>query len=120
MADVIESKSDMIKGLTDSSIFPIGAQKSEATFDYLSTAQKSDVWFIADRWYLRHTSEGLVPLLALKVEAVEKIAPLIKTLGLEYRLLSNLTQGVPQTKGRIQLHFDYTSSIRAKAKYMTR
>jgi hypothetical protein len=115
-----ESKADMIKGLTESALFPIDAKKSEATFDHLSTAQKSSVWFIADRWHLKHTFEGLVPLLALKIEAVEKITPLIKTLGLEYRLLSHLTQGVPRTDGRINMHVEYTTSIRTKAKYITR
>jgi hypothetical protein len=116
----VETRKGMIASLIESPIFPIHAGKSEATFDYLSTADSANVWFIADRWHLRRTFEGLVPLLALKVEIVAKIAPLIKILGWECRLLSRLTQGVPQTGGRIQLDFEYTKLMCAKARYIAR
>jgi len=115
-----DTMKDMIATLTESPIFPVRAGKSEATFDYLSTAQSTDKWFIADREHLSQTFEGLVPLLALKAETIGKIAPLIATLGWEHRLLSRHVQGVPETGGRIQLTFEYTKSICAKARYIAR
>ncbi|CZR62635.1 uncharacterized protein PAC_12532 [Phialocephala subalpina] len=57
---------------------------------------------------------------ALKAETIGKIGPLIATLGWEHRLLSQHVQGVPETGGRIQLTFEYTKSICAKARYIAR
>jgi hypothetical protein len=111
---------DMVTTLTDSAIFPIRAGRSQATFDYLSTGQATDQWFIADREHLAQTFEGLVPLLALKVEKIGKIASLVKTLGWENRMLSGLAEGIPETAGRIQLKFDYTNSIVSKARFIAR
>jgi len=111
---------DMIATLMECPIFPVAAGKSQATFDYLSTSRPTDAWFIADREHLRHSFLGLVPLLALKAETIGKIAPLVKILGWENRLLSTITHGIPQTAGRIQLTFEYTKLICAKARYISR
>lgn len=108
------------KALLDAEIFPISKRKSMATFDYLSNGNQSELWFIADRWHLKENFEGLVPLLALKVEAIEKVSALISALGLEYRLLSKLTHGVPEASGNIRFDAQYTNSIWTKARYMSR
>jgi len=106
--------------LTQSRIFPIETKKTGFAFDLLSTARESDMWFIADRWHLRQSFEGLVPLLALDVGFVEKIHTLIQTLRLEGRLLSNVSHGIPKTVGACKLHTQYTISLRAKSRLIAR
>lgn len=110
----------MLSHLAKSAIFPIYEGKSQGAFDYLSSANPNDMWFIADRWHLRHSFEKLVPLLALKPEVIDKIAVLVKTLGLEDRCLSRLALGTPKMSGSAYVLPEYTHWLRKKARYITR
>jgi len=101
-------------------IFPIETKQSKSTFDRLGTAENSDLWFIADRVHLRSSFEGLVPLLALRDGVVERIYPLIRRLGLDYRMLSKIALGVPRTEGESRLHEKITALLRAKSRYISR
>ncbi|PVH69973.1 hypothetical protein DL98DRAFT_661395 [Cadophora sp. DSE1049] len=110
----------MSQTLTKSRIFPVGTKKSSASIDDLKTALESDQWFIADRWHLRRSFEGLVPLLSLDVESVDKIGVLIQKTGLQHRLLSKVASGVPRTNGPIEAHLQYTKILQSKAKFIAR
>jgi hypothetical protein len=113
-------KRDYVPMLTQSRIFPTGSRQSDASFDQLSTAQEDDIWFIADRWHLRQSFEGLIPLLALSVDSVNKIHSMVKELGLEHRLLSRIVSGVPKTEGPSKTQSQQTALLRAKARSIAR
>jgi hypothetical protein len=114
------TRADIIKLLKDAHIFPIDAGKSGCVFDYMSTAHNDDMWFIADRWHLRKSFDGLVPLLALSVDVVEKIQPTISLLGLTDRLLSQAAGAKAKASGPTQPHQIFTTSLRAKALHIAR
>jgi hypothetical protein len=111
---------EYVPALKNSRIFPTGAKKSDAAFDQLSTAEESDMWFIADRWHLRQSFEGMIPMLALSVDCVNKVRPLLERLGLEYRMLSRIVSGVPKTEGPTLPQCQYTTLLRAKARSIAR
>lgn len=108
------------ESLTRPHIFPIKTGLSEATFDYLGTAQEDEIWFIADRPHLWKSFKGLIPLLALDVDSVGKITTLIQILGLERRLLSRVAYAVPNVRGPAKLRRRYTSSLRMKSRSIAR
>ncbi|KAF2679081.1 hypothetical protein K458DRAFT_408347 [Lentithecium fluviatile CBS 122367] len=114
------TKADIVKSLKDAHIFPIDAGKSGCVFDYMSTAQDLDMWFIADRWHLKKSFDGLVPLLALSVDIVEKLQLTITTLGLRDRLLSQAAGANAQAIGTTHPHQAFTSSLREKARHIAR
>jgi len=114
------TENGMSQMLTKSRIFPVGTKSLSVSFDHLKTALESDLWFIADRWHLRQSFEGLVPLLSVDVELVDKISVLIQRTGLEYRLLSKVTSSVPTTKGPIVADLQYTKVLQAKARFIVR
>jgi hypothetical protein len=109
--------------LIQARIFPIETKINEighATFHHLSSARQRDIWFIADRVHLRQSFEGLVPLLALNVEGVERIRVLITKLKLEHRLLSEVAQGLPRAFGASRTCSAYTRLLRAKSRFIAR
>jgi hypothetical protein len=110
----------VLSRLAKSTIFPIHAGKSEGIFDYLSSANPDEMWFIADRWHLKHSFDKIVPLLALELHFVDKIGYLINHLGLEERRLSRLASGTPKMSGSVYVLPEYTRSLRTKARYITR
>jgi hypothetical protein len=114
------TRADIVKLLKDSQIFPVNAGKSGTVFDYMSTAHNHDMWFIADRWHLKKSFDGLVPLLALSVDVVEKIQPTISMLGLTDRLLSQAAGAKVNASGSTQPHQIFTTSLRAKAIHIAR
>jgi hypothetical protein len=114
------SEAPSFEALTQTAIFPIKTTDSNYTFHYSSTCFGREVWFIADRWHLKQTFEGLVPLLALEVESVEKISYLIKKLNLTNRLLSKAAHGVPKITGFSQTCPQHTLSLRAKSRSIAR
>ena len=112
-------REDIIKSLKDALIFPIDAGKSGCVFDYMGTARDADMWFIADRWHLKKSLDGLVPLLALSVDVIEKIQFTIEMLGLSSRLLSRVAGATVQANGS-HPHQVFTSALRAKVKQIAR
>ena len=62
-------------------------KKLQTIFNYLSIVYSNNVWFIVNRWHLKKSFKGLVLLLALKLEIINKIQPLIKVFGLNNKLL---------------------------------
>jgi hypothetical protein len=110
----------VVKPLIESCIFPITTKTLGAGFDGLQTALSSSLWFIADRTHLRQSFESMVPLLAFDLETIEAIAPLLKTLSLEDRLLSRVAKGVSKPDGHISLHADYTASLQKKSRCIAR
>ena len=121
--DTNNPNKDIVTMLTVARIFPIETRisgDSATSFHHLSTIQQDEIWFIADRFHLRQNFEGLVPLLALGFEHIEKIRPLIKKLNIEHRLLSNIARALPKPQGPIRLCSDYTSLFRAKARFIAR
>lgn len=117
-----QARNDIVRCLKDAQIFPIYTGKSGLVFDYMSTAQDLEMWFIADRWHLKKSFEGLaeVPLLALSVDVVEKIPLTITLLGLRDRLLSHAAGANATASGPTQPHPIFTSSLRAKARHIAR
>ena len=115
-----KERTTMIAALTKSAIFPVDEGKSGSTFDYLSTSQTNKTWFIADRPHLKYAFQGHVPLLALDVESIGKIGPLIEALNLNRRLLSSLARGVPDAGRDAQLYYQYTRSMRTRARFIAR
>jgi hypothetical protein len=109
--------------ISQTAIFPIQTKDSNFTFDtfrYLSPAHGREMWLIADRWHLRQSFEGLVPLLALPVATVGKISHLIKLLNLNNRLLSNVARGIPTIRGLSKTCPQQTLSLRAKSRSIAR
>lgn len=100
--------------------FPVLVKETSTRFDWLVSAGTANVWFIADRLHLRQSFEGLIPLLAMEVEVVDQLRPLIEFLDLGPRLLSKVAQGVPRIKGLSTPCAMYTSSLRAKSRCLAR
>lgn len=119
-SEASKARTTMIAALTKSAIFPVDEGKSGSTFDYLSTSQTNKTWFIADRPHLKHVFQGHVPLLALDVESIGKIGPLIEALNLNRRLLSCLARGVPDAGRDAQLYYRYTRSMCTRARFIAR
>jgi hypothetical protein len=113
-------KHEIIDALSDANIFPIKNGRSGAKFDYMSSAQDLDMWFIADRLHLKESFDGLIPLLALEVDVVEKISMLISNLGLSNRLLTIAAGSDIAAEGSTQLHVEFTTSFRAKTHHIAR
>lgn len=109
-----------VQPLFECRIFPVATGESHSDFDSLCTAAEIDMWFIADRVHLKESFGNLVPLLAFDPEIVEQISPLIDALELERRLLSRVAKGVSKTDGRVELHLEYTKSLRKKARCIAR
>ena len=112
-----------LETIGQTAIFPIQTKDSNFTFDtfrYLSPAHGREMWLIADRWHLRQSFEGLIPLLALPVATVGKISHLIKVLNLDNRLLSNVAQGIPTIRGLSKTCPQQTLSLRAKSRSIAR
>jgi hypothetical protein len=109
-----------LEAFTQAAIFPIQTGDSKYNFHHLSTCLGREIWFIADRWHLRQSFEGLVPLLALEVESVEKISYLIKRLKFEDRLLSQVAHGVPKIRGLSHPCHQHTLSLREKSRSIAR
>lgn len=117
-----EARAEIVEHLKDAQIFPIHTGRSGSVFDYMSSARDLDLWFIADRWHLKKSFEGIdeVPLLALDVDVIEKISLTITLLGLGDRLLSQAAGATAKSSGPTQLHEIFTSSLRAKARHIAR
>ncbi|KAH7399670.1 hypothetical protein BKA66DRAFT_437202 [Pyrenochaeta sp. MPI-SDFR-AT-0127] len=118
-ADPIK-KHDIIDALSQAYIFPIDAGQSGSAFDYMSSARDLNMWFIADRLHLKESFDGLVPLLALSVDVIEKIPQLISELDLRSRLLTHAAGSDAKTEGSTQVHTGFTASFREKARYIAR
>ncbi|KAF2852960.1 hypothetical protein T440DRAFT_466522 [Plenodomus tracheiphilus IPT5] len=114
------SRHEIIEALSEAYIFPIDAGRSGAAFDYMSSARDPNLWFIADRLHLRQSFYGLVPLLALNVDAADKISRLISEIGLRNRLLTQAAGSDAKTEGETQVHAEFTAAFRAKARYIAR
>lgn len=111
---------ERLQALSRIPTLPIKHRYSEFAFDYLSTSDERGQWFIADRWHLRQSFEGLVPLLALTVASVAKVSFLIKILNLEHRLLSRVAHGIPRIRGSSKECPRQTLSLRAKSRSIAR
>lgn len=109
-----------VQPLVGCHIFPVVTGESHSDFDSLCTAAEIDTWFVADRVHLKESFESLVPLLAFDPEIVEQINPLINALELERRVLSKVAKGVSKTDGRVELHLEYTKSLRKKVRCVAR
>jgi hypothetical protein len=116
----ISNTGSAVQSLAECPIFPVVTGSFRSDFDSLYAAAGTDMWFIADRMYLKESFDSLVPLLAVHPEIVEKLSPFIDALELERRLLSKVAKGVSKTKGRVELHHDYTRSLRKKARCIAR
>jgi hypothetical protein len=115
----VHSLVEGIEALNGNPIFPIKTGDSNRSF-HLSTSSGNDMWFIADRWHLRQSFEGLVPLLALTVASIEKLSFLIKRLNLEHRLLSKVARGIPKIRGLSKICPQHTFSLRSKSRSIAR
>ena len=116
----IYNRHEILEALSTAYIFPIDAGRSGAAFDYMSSVRDPNLWFIADRVHLKESFDGLVPLLALNINAIEKIPKLISELGLRSRLLTQTASPDIETKGPTQIHAASTASFREKARYIAR
>lgn len=120
MISVSTDNNKIVRALIHAPIFPILVKDTTSTFDYLGTVQQTEVWFVADRWHLRQCFEGLVPLLAMSVETIEKIHHLIRKVNLRHKLLSNAAHDIPRIRGLSMPCPEYTLSLRAKARFIAR
>jgi hypothetical protein len=113
-------KHDIVNALSEAYIFPIHTGHSGSAFDYMSSARDLNMWFIADRMHLKECFEGLIPLLALNVDIMEKIPRLILELGLKNRLLTQAAGSNLKAEGSTEVHTKFTASFRAKARHIAR
>lgn len=119
-AEVAAIRDVIVESLKTACIFPISAGKSNSLFDYMSTAQDLEMWFIADRWHLKKSFDGIIPILALDVDTIEKIQVLISALGLNHRLLSWAAGENAKVNGITEPHQTFTVALREKAKHIAR
>jgi hypothetical protein len=115
-----DSKTDIVQALSEAYIFPINAGQSDSAFDYMSSARDLNMWFIADRQHLHESFVGLVPILALPVDVIEKLPRLISHLGLSNRLLTHAAGSELKAEGVTQVHTEFTASFRSKARHIAR
>ncbi|KAK0612007.1 hypothetical protein B0T14DRAFT_339770, partial [Immersiella caudata] len=104
--------------LKDHEIFPITSPSLSCTFESLRSGLGNEIWFIADRHHLRESFEGVVSLLAFGVNDVARIAPGLRAMGLENRLLSKQVENVTKVKGSSGLHPRYTADLRRRARFI--
>lgn len=119
LKDVNASKAaQLLKPLQDKSIFPITNGPGTNGYDSLLDIHNT-TWFIADQPLLRESFHGKTPLLALPIEDISELEDMFRVLRLDDRFLSRRTTNRTQGKGRIAMHWAYTSSLRRKSPFIT-
>jgi hypothetical protein len=107
-----------VKTLQGRRIFPVRDKEDERTFNYLSSGESSQSWFIANYNHLRDSFHGIVPLLAFNIQEVKKMEHLIQALGLEARKLSCAVKSQAEQDGHASFHEGYSSFLRSKARFI--
>jgi hypothetical protein len=112
---------DTVGNLPSQKIFPIETSESEGKFEFLKTANRRDVWFIADRPHLRASFLGRVPLLAFSVDDIAKMGTMMDSLpAVQTRQLSRAAEGIPVVQGSTKFQEEYTKSLRSKVVFISR
>jgi hypothetical protein len=116
-----DGSSNSFMALRQLKLFPIcTGDEDPGTYGVLEWSDSAFEWFIADRVHLLESFKGLVPLLALSVEDIEKLPLSLRTLGVEKRRLTKSATSVPSTRGPTVPDPFHTQSFRAKAEFILR
>ncbi|EXJ66909.1 uncharacterized protein A1O5_10104 [Cladophialophora psammophila CBS 110553] len=110
-----------IQSLLALRIFPLDeGGGSDRGFDELSSGMRESEWYIADQPRLRQCFQGVVSLLAFKVEDVQAIKRLISILNLQNRVLSEVAKESHKIRGGKAPGEETDISYRGKAKFFDR
>jgi hypothetical protein len=101
-------------------IFPVNDGSAETSIGNLRSGTSKTEWYIADRPHLRKSFQDVIPLLAFTVEDILEMMPLITTLNLQSRLLSEAAVSNLITEGEVQYHKEHTKAFREKSKFIAR
>lgn len=115
----IQKASEALQPLTARALFPVVTTEKDTGFDALSNVNKDSTWFIADRYDLRKSFLGKVPMLAFAVDDIEDIRNLLKALRLDSRRLSRLVKSHSEIRGRALYHAEYTAFLRHRASFIS-
>jgi hypothetical protein len=106
-----------VRPLRDKAIFPLAKKQGSVKADFFSSAQDSS-WLIGDRSHLRESFAGLVPLLALAVEELDKMEDVFKGLGLDSKRLSKLARKQSHPKGPLVYMAQKTQFFESRVQFI--
>ncbi|KAL2419264.1 hypothetical protein ABEF95_003141 [Exophiala dermatitidis] len=115
-----EETSTAIDSLLTHAVWPIYTTKDAADWDFLGCAKSSTPWFIADRAHLLDSFQGIVPLLAFRVEDVLKIPLLIRKLGAERRKLTRTVISIAENVDVAYPNLTLQEDLRSRAELIAR
>ena len=106
--------------LPEHPIFPVTKSEDWSVFENLLGANSRHTWWIADTTQLLNSFKGIIPLLAIDVQGVGKLARLFKAAKVDLRKLSHAVAGIAEVSGFVSTWPDKTSSLRSKANSILR
>jgi hypothetical protein len=118
LRDVSTSRAaQLLRPLQKKPIFPVIDDCQRGTYSRLLDARNTS-WFIADRFPIRESFLGKLPLLALSVQDLLPLRDLFRALGLYDRLLSTRVTSTTDPMGRISTHWRHTDNLRSKRPFI--
>jgi hypothetical protein len=99
-------------------IFPINRKGIPGKFDYLAPLGLDMSWFIADRYHLKDSFNGKIPLLAFTPEELGSMEYFLRSFQLGRRQLSLLVRAQTIPRGLTGVHRSYTSFLKERAPFI--
>lgn len=101
-------------------VWPLSTTEDIDKIDRLAAARADFDWFIADTELYRDSFAGIIPLLSVPNDGIQRIERLLNSMDLDKKRLSVAATSEPRIVGQPQYSQVYTQALRAKSDFLTR